>query len=195
MYQVVEKEVKALCFGKLYDERRLLEDYSVASRNAQWLEGSRGDEVWDALPLMSRNGAIDESSIRYWNWTDDEYKQFRPTPILKDCVYFESVINNFKCYKERIRLMRLPAGKRILPHKDIPGKIRLHIPIRTHTDVFFLIEEHRLVMKPGELWYIDLEREHEVFNRSDVDRIHLVMDLIPNAWLKGFMRHGNIVIA
>ena len=41
-------------------------------------------------------------------------------------------------------------------------------------------------MKPGELWDIDLTKEHEVHNKSPIDRIHLVMDFIPNAWLTKF---------
>ena len=37
-------------------------------------------------------------------------------------------------------------------------------------------------MKPGECWYTNVKYTHSVHNRSQEDRIHLVIDGIRNDW-------------
>lgn len=39
-------------------------------------------------------------------------------------------------------------------------------------------------MKPGELWYLNVNRYHSVTNGGSTDRIHLVIDCIVNDWLR-----------
>ena len=180
--------MKAVRFKHTYDVDRLRIDLEAAEQHGQWIIGSTGQEVWQALPLVSRLGSGDtDEAIRYWSWQGDEVNQYQPTEALRFCPYFLSVIDSFQCLKERVRLMRLPAKESILKHSDVPGKSRFHIPIITHEEIYFFIENTRIEMGPGELWDIDLTREHEVHNKSPIDRIHLVMDLVPNAWLTEFV--------
>lgn len=40
------------------------------------------------------------------------------------------------------------------------------------------------MMNPGECWYMDFTLSHRVINRSDFDRVHLVMDCDVNSWLR-----------
>ncbi|WP_339705616.1 aspartyl/asparaginyl beta-hydroxylase domain-containing protein [Algoriphagus aquimarinus] len=42
-------------------------------------------------------------------------------------------------------------------------------------------------MKEGECWYLRLSDPHRVLNEGETDRIHLVMDLKVNDWLRGIM--------
>ena len=39
-------------------------------------------------------------------------------------------------------------------------------------------------MRAGELWYFNADQMHEVHNRSDQDRINLVVDCGVNDWLR-----------
>ena len=77
----------------------------------------------------------------------------------------------------------LSAGGTIGAHRD-PAYgwqseiVRLHVPVVTHPDVTFFLERSSLHLEPGELWYLDTSREHEVHNRSPLDRVHLVFDLL-----------------
>jgi hypothetical protein len=185
--------VKARKLDRYYDPELLRAELAIAQAHAGWIEGASGDEVWYAIPLVSRHGdQHSENAIRYWNWQGDESRQFQLTEVAQRCPHLLDIIAEFQCIKERVRLMRVPSQQRILPHVDIPGKARLHVPIVTHPDVEFRIEGTRIVMDPGELWEFDLTREHEVLNASPIDRVHLVLDLVPNDWLAAFVKDNTV---
>ena len=79
-------------------------------------------------------------------------------------------------------LASLEPGGRIKEHRDISGGtaanvIRLHIPIITHPDVAFYVDGQRVTMAAGEVWHLDTTYRHRVANESDVNRIHLIIDL------------------
>jgi aspartyl/asparaginyl beta-hydroxylase (cupin superfamily) len=85
--------------------------------------------------------------------------------------------------KDSRQIMRLVAGGSIGRHSG-PAYglsteiVRLHVPIVTHADVMFSIAGQSLSLKPGELGYLDTTREHEVHNKSSMDRVHLVLDVL-----------------
>lgn len=64
------------------------------------------------------------------------------------------------------------------------GEVRLHVPITTHPDVAFFLGGERVVLQPGECWYLDFNRPHRVDNPSDTDRVHRVLDCDVNDWLR-----------
>ena len=115
-------------------------------------------------------------------------------PILK-------ILEKLPCTFERVRFMKLVAGKVIGKHSDkidkdiTSGKIvRVHIPIRTNEDVIFTLyestkdkigNEHNL--KTGHFYYTDVSKPHAVRNNSNVDRIHLVVDCYQNSSLRTFI--------
>jgi len=115
-------------------------------------------------------------------------------PILK-------ILEKLPCTFERVRFMKLVAGKVIGKHSDkidkdiTSGKIvRVHIPIRTNEDVIFTLyestkdkigNEHNL--KTGHFYYTDVSKPHAVRNNSNVDRIHLVVDCVSNSSLKAII--------
>lgn len=51
----------------------------------------------------------------------------------------------------------------------------------------FRLNGTRVVMAEGECWFLRLSDEHAVANRGDSDRIHLVIDVIVNDWLRAQM--------
>lgn len=108
--------------------------------------------------------------------------------VLKRCPEFQAAIRFFKCPVYRARLSRLAAKSFITPHVDWFGeeKIRFHIPIITDEKVYFLINNQRLKMNEGELWYVDISYLHSVLNQSSIDRVHLIIiiDVAWNAWLR-----------
>lgn len=102
-----------------------------------------------------------------------------------------AILENIPAETDRVRLMRLEAGTKIAKHtdkvdKDIKtGKIkRLHIPVITDDRIIFrswldngIAEFH---MAKGECWWLDVAKAHAVENNSDIDRVHLVVDVINN---------------
>jgi len=79
-------------------------------------------------------------------------------------------------------LVKLFAHKKVTPHFDSGPAMRLydriHFPIITHPNVIFLCGETKLNMEVGKGYIINnTGKLHGVDNNSDVDRIHLIVDV------------------
>ena len=110
------------------------------------------------------------------------------------------ILENLPCKYERVRFMKLEAGKIIGKHSDKIDKdlgfddgqiIRIHVPIRTNADVVFSLFEsprakvaHEYNLKTGHYYYTDVTKPHAVRNMSEIDRIHLVVDCYANDSLR-----------
>ena len=110
------------------------------------------------------------------------------------------VLEKLPCKYERVRFMKLEAGKIIGRHSDKIDKqigfddgdiVRIHIPIRTNENVVFTLYEsardkigNEYNLKTGHYYYTDVTKPHAVRNQSDVDRIHLVVDCYSNHALR-----------
>ena len=93
------------------------------------------------------------------------------------------------------RLLRLGPGSRIHEHRDYDlggpkADRRLHIPLLSSPDVDFMLDRQRIPMNAGECWFLDLARPHSVDNWGQQDRVHLVLDCRPNAWLEQQIEAG-----
>lgn len=61
--------------------------------------------------------------------------------------------------------------------KEGYGIQRFHLPIISDIDnVYFLMEGEKVIMRPGEIWWMDHYREHAVINNGTIDRVHFVID-------------------
>ena len=83
-------------------------------------------------------------------------------------------------YFARALLVRLKANKDIKMHKDggisLSSCHRTHIPIITNSKVTFHVGGENKNLGEGEIWEINNMATHAVFNQSDTDRIHLIID-------------------
>jgi len=94
------------------------------------------------------------------------------------------------------RLLRLGPGGRIHEHRDHDlgapdADLRLHIPLLSPPQVDFLLDGQRMPMAAGECWFLDLSRPHSVVNHDSSERIHLVLDCRPSAWLEQAIAAGS----
>jgi hypothetical protein len=148
--------------------------------NTRYYEGD-----WSGIALRSVGGRAgqlypDPSA------TDD----FADTPLLARCPYYQEVLAGFHCPLTSARLLKLAAGSSIREHKDHKlgfedGEMRIHIPVETNLNVAFFLAGEQVVMQEGEAWYLDLNLPHRVENRSETDRIHLVIDCVVDDWARG----------
>jgi hypothetical protein len=90
-------------------------------------------------------------------------------------------------YQNRVVLSCVPAGCRILPHRDDFGaaqakSLHCHIPLITHPDAIMGFPEHNLRehMITGHLYSMDASEVHYVDNDSQTDRIHLLFAHFPH---------------
>lgn len=82
----------------------------------------------------------------------------------------------------RVMLTRLVDGGRIYPHKDegTPAWYydRYHLVVGSGPGKnWFRTDQQWEDMRPGEIWWVNNQREHEVINESGEDRLHLIVDL------------------
>lgn len=147
---------------------------------------------WSVLPLRGKAGATHPVMMIY---SDPGCTDFADTPFLEACPYFKEVLASLKCPLQSVRLMRLTPGSVIKEHRDHDlaaetGNVRLHLPITTTPDVDFFLNGTRVIMHPGELWYLRLADPHSVVNRGDADRVHLVIDATMNPWLEAQLKEA-----
>ena len=84
----------------------------------------------------------------------------------------------------RLLLAKLLAGGKIPHHTDAGYSLmnchRVHIPLISNDDVAFFVGGEEKNMKVGEFWEINNSVDHAVENRGDEDRIHIIIDWMPN---------------
>jgi hypothetical protein len=71
------------------------------------------------------------------------------------------------------------------------GVFRLHIPITTNDDVYFILNDNRLRMGAGTVWHGNFSLPDSVANKGKTNRIHLVIDCIRNRWSDDLFRSGG----
>ncbi|MFC1681625.1 aspartyl/asparaginyl beta-hydroxylase domain-containing protein [Pseudomonadota bacterium] len=177
-----------------FDADKLLSEVKYLESVMGWLDHWNNDYHsgnWQSIPLYSVGGRCETASIRPGKG------DYEPTPGLKKSTYLPRVINWFQCEKTRVRLMKLDSGAEIFEHRDPgfswhKGKIRVHIPIKTNGEVSFIVESEEVRMAAGEVWYCDFSRPHRLKNSGDEPRIHLVIDLIVNDWVRSLFPRENI---
>ena len=161
---------------------------------------------WDALslhgygnhPLDILKPGVLKSSVNI-----DTKLQWTTLSVITIMKPILGMLKKLPCEFERVRFMRLEAGKVIGKHTDKIDKdigfddgdiIRIHIPIRTNGNVIFTLyentkdkdgTEHKL--KTGHYYYTDVTKAHAVRNTSDIDRIHLVADCYSNEKMRALL--------
>jgi aspartyl/asparaginyl beta-hydroxylase (cupin superfamily) len=161
------------------DLKQIFSHEWVAHFNRGYYEGE-----WKGVALRSTTGRVNQL-----HRPPTDTREATDTVILARCPYFQHVITAFKCPVLAARLLSLSPGSKILQHEDYflgfeYGLIRIHIPITTDRRVEFFLDQQKLEMIEGETWYIDFSLPHRVSNKSDEDRVHLVIDCGVNQWLE-----------
>jgi hypothetical protein len=97
------------------------------------------------------------------------------------------VLDYFKDPIEMAVFYSMLPGAEIHPHRDLSGtlelgKIRYHIPVETNPKVDFFVDKKRVPMKVGEMWALNTSYLHAVANHSELDRVHLVVEVEVGKW-------------
>lgn len=113
--------------------------------------------------------------------------RFENTPLLEASPGLKRIVEGFPCPVNAARLMKLGAGARILEHSDDMGEgeskeVRVHVPLQTNDQVEFYLGGELVNMREGEAWVGDFSLPHRVDNLGASDRIHLVLDVMPDEW-------------
>ncbi|NMO18464.1 aspartyl/asparaginyl beta-hydroxylase domain-containing protein [Pyxidicoccus fallax] len=173
----------AIRLPRTYDAARMQAElrHLEALRRVSAGYAGEANHAWESLCLMApRQGPLEGAGHRRPAGSPDE--DAVPTEALARAPYLAGILEELPCPKRLVRLMSLGPGGIISEHRDEfvsfqDGLLRLHIPVVTHPDVDFFIDHQRCDWREGEFWYGDFSRPHSGHNRSQVTRVHLVMDV------------------
>ena len=149
--------------------------------------GSGREQTYEVHKQTQALLLIHDADFRHYNPSyHDLYKDFRKElqPI------FEFINQHFggDGYIVRALFARLAAHGKIDPHTDGLFSLlkchRIHIPIITNEQVVFSIGGEDRFLAEGEIWEINNATLHAVENGSELDRIHLIVDWVPNATVR-----------
>lgn len=114
------------------------------------------------------------------------------TDSLNRCDYVRQIMAEIGGVWGRSRFMGLAPGREVPPHIDINyywrTHLRIHIPVITNPGVLFTCGGETVHMAAGECWVFDSFLEHDVQNRGDAQRIHLVLDTVGGGILPQLMK-------
>ena len=150
------------------------------------------DEVW----LESGREKLfavhkDTQSAQLVHFEDYKHEVPETFPLHAD---FETVVEpivdyirryyNDNGFVVRMLLAKLRAGGKIPAHTDAGYSLlnchRVHIPVITSDSVDFTVGDETITMSTGEAWEINNGEQHHVHNRGHEDRVHLIIDWMPN---------------
>lgn len=135
-------------------------------------------------PHLYTNTHIIQDHPLTWN-NGEEF-----VPVTKNKELYEIVLPIIKELEERmcgkaarVLLIRLNANKDVTEHVDSGDYLntvrRFHIAIITNENVFYTVNKEKINMKEGECWEINNRKPHSVDNNSNQDRVHLLIDIMP----------------
>lgn len=109
-----------------------------------------------------------------------------------------------KLFKTKIlcaRILKVIANSNIDTHRDPSyfdfntGTVaRIHIPIQTSPNVSFYINNQKFHLDEGNMYYTNIYKLHKVENNGLEDRIHLVIDVELNDFLKDKIKENNMLV-
>ena len=101
---------------------------------------------------------------------------------LRRCDYVRQIMTELGGVWGRSRFMGLAPGREVPPHIDIHyywrTHLRIHIPVITNPGVLFTCGHETVHMAAGECWIFNSFLRHDVQNKGDAQRIHLVLDTV-----------------
>lgn len=144
---------------------------------------------WDAQQYRQKKFGVHSQTQTLFLLFDSDFRHFEPTWLPKGQQFYSAlrpVIEQvsryfgFQGWVVRCIMTRLRAGGRIAPHADSGFSLshthRCHLAIVTNDAVQFSVGAETINMKVGELWEINNQRDHSVYNSSSEDRVHLILD-------------------
>ena len=193
---------------KSYDIEKLKQDLECVVVNTEtgWEDKTRGAERWKSITLKGYQGQI-QPFLEAHNFVEGGSNPYKYTDNMKYCNYIREILTEIEDNGSEIylvRLLSLVPNAEVAFHtdenifKDKMNIIRCHIPIVTHPKckmylgypISYFPKEKQMEMfkansffdchlEAGRLWYTNVNCLHAIENKSDIIRVHLVVDIKP----------------
>jgi len=157
----------------------------IHSMDNEWFDDQSRQTIFKAhqktFSIMLTDFPLDWNGYGYPTQTSKYFDKFEPA--------ISEIISTLETYFNgkvgRSLFTKLPSRCEISTHVDrgyyLEKSHRCHIPIITNDEVIFRVDNTILNLEKGVCYRIDNNKPHSVINSSDFDRIHLIVDIIPNS--------------
>jgi hypothetical protein len=99
---------------------------------------------------------------------------------------FSLIEQNYEGKVVRAEIVKMLKNTNIRKHTDKGEMLyitrRCHVPVITNPDVFFTVFGNTVNMKEGFCYEINNTLPHSVDNNSNMDRVHIIIDVMPNSY-------------
>lgn len=166
----------------------------IKNFNKEWLlNTARQNEVYPERrnPHLYTNTYVVQDHPLDWTFGTKSNPVVKDNNVLNSIFEIVSGLENKVVGKAaRILLIKLEAGKNVTEHVDSGDYLstvrRYHIPLITNDKVFYTVNSETINMKKGECWEINNLKPHSVLNDSNEDRVHLLIDILPEYSIKDY---------
>ena len=151
------------------DIEPILKSYNELESNIQWTDYPTTKQVGlqyriENDPWSDAVGSSRSNLNKTW------YENVSINPYFKDTIFEEIIV---KCKMTRTRLIWVKPFSCYSLHVD--NEPRLHIPIITNNQCFFVFKEMPIYyMEPGNLYWANTTKLHTFINCSSEPRLHLI---------------------
>ena len=173
----------------------------ILNLNENWVKKDIIADSWESITLKSINGE-DQSFLIKSELKNGNENMYKYTDIIDKLPNIKKILDEIPSDIYLVRLLKLRKGKKIKYHTDEvvfnerEKIIRVHLPIITDPKIIFkigyplqkpgegyyiwnAIDLHTKHLNEGYLWCTNVNTIHGVENNSEIDRIHLVIDMKP----------------
>lgn len=178
-----------------FNSNTLFKELNSIISDGDWLmhfNTSYFDGEWKGINLIS--SSINRASLAPDKTNDVSHSNYDWGLI----PYTKALLEKFKCRIISARYLKLKPGSIIKTHVDPDigywnNLVRIHLPIYTNASTWFTINDVKLQMSINKTWYADFSKPHSVINEGATERIHMILDLEVNTWVRDlFIQRGII---
>jgi hypothetical protein len=169
---------------------------TVEKFSTEWdIDISRQSTVYEGRPnphVNTHTYIIQDSSL-YWDKGTLFSKEIKDQEIIYTFSHIvKELEERMAGQSARMLLIKLDANSEVFTHKDsgdyLSNVRRFHIPIITNDKVYYTVGGEKIHMKQGDCYEINNLKLHSVNNDSEYDRVHLLIDIMPDSEVKTISR-------
>lgn len=105
-----------------------------------------------------------------YNIHKERTKEYRNTQLVFG--FAEWLLQQFP-YARQMSIAAHPPGTKIRTHIDTDSWLKIHIPLTTTNQSYFIFDDQKFVMQPGKMYLVNTAVPHSTSNDGDFTRIHL----------------------
>lgn len=105
-----------------------------------------------------------------YNVSKDRTSEYRNTALVFG--FAEWLLEQFP-YARQMSVAAHPPGTKIRTHVDTDDWFKIHIPLVSTDNSYFIFADQKFIMKPGKMYLVNTSVPHSTSNEGDNTRIHL----------------------